>query len=92
MVIVSPGEIMKVFSIFLYPKKLKTMVWFPGSKDKVYNPSKSVVVPMVVPFNWTLAKGKGALLYSLSVNKPFTFPLSCALTIDLNILCVTAVF
>ena len=51
MVIVSPGEIMKVFSIFLYPKKLKTMVWFPGSKDKVYNPSKSVVVPMVVPFN-----------------------------------------
>ena len=42
--------------------------------SSMYIPSKSEVVPLVVPLIITLANANGSSLYSLSVNVPVTDP------------------
>ena len=50
-------------------------MYSPGSMfSSMYLPSKSEVVPLVVPLIITLANANGSSLYSLSVNVPVTDP------------------
>ena len=58
-----------------YPTKLTCRVCVPGSARKVNLPSRSVVAPVVVPFNTTFTKGKGCTEPpSLLVMVPATVP------------------
>ena len=73
----APGAtITSATSFVSYPKYEKVTVYVPGSTSRTYFPSKSDVVPFVVPLIRMLAKGRTSL-NSPSFTVPDIIP-SCA--------------